>query len=434
MIPMSRTTPTIPHLTTAMHGPIGELERKILQHQPNIEAWLRGQWRLTPPPITSSVDLRNAGIKVAPVDTNLFPAGFNNLNPEFLPLSIQAAQATFYDICPGTVSMMIIPENHTRNKFYFESLGALQEIICKAGFKVRIGSLVFDKPQTIELASGRTIILEPITRVDNRLQLNDYKPCMILLNNDLSDGIPEILQNIEQPIRPSPYLGWSKRTKTSHFTHFAKVAKEVADLIDIDPWLIQPYFDSCDHIDFMAGDGNDCLLHKVDHILNLTRQKYREYAIEQSPFVVVKADAGTYGMGVMMVTDVNQLASLNRKQRTKMSSSKGSKAVDRVIIQEGIYTFEKVGANQAVAEPVVYMMGQHVIGGFYRVHAERGDNENLNAPGMHFEPLAFAQCCNNPIIEGNAENHLNRFYIYGVIARLALVAAAREMQEVIHEH
>ena len=32
-----------------------------------------------------------AGFKLAPVDMNLFPAGFNNLNPAFLPLSVEAA-------------------------------------------------------------------------------------------------------------------------------------------------------------------------------------------------------------------------------------------------------------------------------------------------------------------------------------------------------
>ncbi|MET0218674.1 MAG: glutamate--cysteine ligase, partial [Burkholderiales bacterium] len=36
--------------------------------------------------------------------------------------------------------------------------------------------------------------------------------------------------------------------------------------------------------------------------------------------------------------------------------------------------------NDAVAEPVVYMMD---FGGFYRVHNDRGTDENLNAPAMH---------------------------------------------------
>ena len=38
---------------------------------------------------TRSVDLRNSGFKLAPVDTNLFPGGFNNLNPGF-PAAVRA--------------------------------------------------------------------------------------------------------------------------------------------------------------------------------------------------------------------------------------------------------------------------------------------------------------------------------------------------------
>ena len=52
-----------------------------------------------------------------------------------------------------------------------------------------------------------------------------------------------------------------------------------------------------------------------------------------------------------------------------------------------MHTFETL--NEAVAEPVVYMIDRYVVGGFYRVHTGRGMDENLNAPGMHFEPLAF---------------------------------------------
>ncbi|MFP3739975.1 glutamate--cysteine ligase, partial [Burkholderia sp. SIMBA_019] len=102
----------------------------------------------------------------------------------------------------------------------------------------------------------------------------------------------------------------------------------------------------------------------------------------------VKADAGTYGMGIMTVRDPSEVKGLNRKERNKMSVVKEGLEVSDVIIQEGVHTFEKV--NEAVAEPVVYMIDRYVVGGFYRVHTGRGNDENLNAPGMHFVPLAFA--------------------------------------------
>ena len=159
------------------------------------------------------------------------------------------------------------------------------------------------------------------------------------------------------------------------------------------------------------------------------KKKYDQYQIDCKPFVVVKADAGTYGMAVMTVRDPNEMIQLNRKQRTHMAKSKGGQPVRRVIVQEGVYTFETWGDDQFVAEPVVYLWGQRVVGGFYRVHKERGVDENLNAPGMHFEPLAFAKTCHQPIKNALPDECQNRFYVYGVIARLSMLAAAREIQE-----
>jgi glutamate--cysteine ligase len=75
------------------------------------------------------------------------------------------------------------------------------------------------------------------------------------------------------------------------------------------------------------------------------------------------------------------------------------------------------------------MIDRYVVGGFYRVHTERARDENLNAPGMHFVPLAFAGSCNLPDCNETAvESASNRFYAYGVIARLALLAAAVELE------
>ena len=62
-----------------------------------------------------------------------------------------------------------------------------------------------------------------------------------------------------------------------------------------------------------------------------------------------------------------------------------------MIIQEGVPTFESI--DDAIAEPVVYMVDRFVVGGFYRVHTARGKDENLNAPGAQFVPLAFESPC-----------------------------------------
>jgi glutamate--cysteine ligase len=428
---MSLIDVPFPHVMTANSGPLYPVEEVILNQVSAIETWFRSQWKKTPAPITSSVDLRHACFKLAPVDTNLFPAGFNNLNPDFMPMCIQAAQSVLANNFSGCLNLLLLPENHTRNQFYVSSLSVLRDIFSKAGFFVRIGSLDSEVTAPVELtgSKGELLLIEPIKRVGNRIELADFKPCMLLLNNDLSTGIPEILQGVEQKIQPMPELGWSTRLKSSHFKFYQDVASEFSNIVGMDSWLIDPMFSAVDDIDFMAQTGVDPLVAEVDDLLKRIRDKYAIYGIKETPFVAVKADNGTYGMSVMMVQEGRQLAQLNRKQRTRMSASKGSQKVTKVLIQEGVPSFETM-QDGSVAEPVVYMIGPFVVGGFYRVHQSRGKDENLNAPGMHFEPLAFAHACNQPCQELGVINPPNRFYVYGVIARLAALAAAREMAAV----
>lgn len=424
----------IPCLASHCLEPLHQLEQHLLAAQTVIENWLREQWRKTPAPFYSSVDLRNAGFKLAPVDTNLFPAGFNNLSEDFIPLAVQAAQETLERLAPGCLRILLIPENHTRNTFYFENLYTLQDILHKAGFEVRIGSLLedIDVSKEINLESGGSLKLEPIQRQGDQIKVNGFLPCFILLNNDLTNGIPEILQGIQQAILPNVNLGWYSRLKSNHFKHYEQVTQEFSQLLNLDPWLIRSYFSYCTDVDFMQREGEDCMFEKSQQILQATQKKYDHYHINEKPYVVIKADAGTYGMGVLSIYDAKEIQQLNRKKRSDMMVSKGSRPIDKVIIQEGVYTFETW--NQAVAEPVVYMLGQYVIGGFYRVHTGRGISDNLNTPGMQLEPLPFVQACNIPDHSGKQKGKCaNRFYVYGVIARLALLAAAREQAELLKQ-
>ena len=424
----------VPHLTTALNGPLLSIEKRMLEDMPKIEHWFRSQWLEYASPFYASVDLRNAGFKLAPVDTNLFPGGFNNLNPEFLSLSVQAAQVAVEKICPEAHRLMIIPENHTRNTYYLRNVVELVNIMKAAGLDVRVGTInpEITEPTKLETHDGEKLLLEPVVRVGNRIkltnkELGDFDSCAILLNNDLSGGVPDILKNLEQNLIPPLHAGWHVRRKSQHFRAYNRVVSEFSVLLGIDEWLLNPYFETCGEIDFHARTGEECLALKVEQLLTKIKAKYAEYGVMQEPFVIVKADAGTYGMGIMTVKSPEDVRDLNRKARNKMSVIKEGQQVSEVIIQEGVYTFESI--NDAVAEPVVYMMDHFVIGGFYRVHTSRAIDENLNAPGSHFEPLAFEKPCSLPNCTGSPDTVPNRFYAYGVVARLALLAAAIELQE-----
>ena len=426
---LQRIIANVPHLTTASTAPLAQLEKHFLVHQTAIESWLREQWQTTPAPLTCSVDLRNAGFKLAPVDTNLFPAGFNNLNPDFIPLCVQAVQATLEAAYPQAKRLLIIPESHTRNLFYMENIHTLSTIFQQAGYEVLLGSLsteLSSPTQSIALPSGKSVLLHQIERHHDQLTIADFVPDVVISNNDFSEGAPALLKGISQPVTPSLCLGWEHRLKSQHFALYQSVCETFANIVGIDPWLINPLFEVCQDVNFTDNTAEDILASHVDHMLAKIALKYKAHGIDEKPFVFVKADAGTYGMGVMMVNSAEQVRHLNRKQRNKMAFSKGKKAVNQVLIQEGVPSNETWADTGATAEPVVYMLGHHVVGGFYRVNHQRSSKENLNSQGMTFEHLAFAQSCLCPSATCLPHDCANRFYAYGVVARLALLAAAKE--------
>jgi glutamate--cysteine ligase len=420
----------VPHLVTALTGPINELEQRVLDSMPAIERWFRLEWMEHTPPFYSSVDMRNAGFKLAPVDTNLFPNGWNHLTPEMLPLAVQAAMAAIEKICPEARNLLVIPENNVTNTSYLASLAQLQRIFHMAGLNVRLGSIdpAIKTTTVVALPDGESITLEPVIRGKRRLGVKDFDPCTILLNTDLSAGVPGILEEIyEQYVLPPLHAGWTTRRKSTHFKCYEEVAKRMGKLLGIDPWLINPLFEKCGEVNLAQGVGMECLSTQVDVLLGKIRRKYKEYGIKEKPFVVVKADNGTHGMGILTVRDAKELPALGLNAKKQASGTRGAQAPHDILIQEGVLTKERM--NDAVAEPVVYMMDRYVVGGFYRIHAGRGIDEDLSTPGADFVPLAFEHSTHlpQPGVRPGASAP-NRFYMYGVVGRLAMLAASYELE------
>ncbi len=382
----------------------------LFQHNKSkIEEWFQAEWIKTPAPVYGSVDVRHAGFKSAPVDMNLFPAGFNNLSAEDVTRSIELAGQAISRDRPKAKTILLIPENHTRNFFYWDNIKVLLSILQQAGWATRLGALDSD-PLHGACSDGSLFVVEPIVRHENYLKLSDFSPDIILLNNDLSHAFPDLLKNVLQPILPSPALGWHQRLKSSHFQYYANVSAEFSDEIGLDPWLISPLFRYCDHVDFSQSVDMSNLAEQVEKLFLKIQKKYDEHHIAAAPFIIMKADSGTYGMAVMTVREMQDIYSLNRKKRSRMSVSKGGQPVQRVLIQEGIDTIEQsVGA---VAESVLYLWGESCAGGFYRVNPLRARDENLNANGCLFKPF---------------DKSLNECYLDSVIARLSMLAAAREV-------
>ncbi len=395
--------------------------KPILEAQHDaIEAWFTRHYAQTEPLFYSSVDLRHAGFKLSPVDTNLFPAGFNLLSQKALERASNTVKDYIAANHAGAKKLLLIPDNHTRNTYYLQNIVALRTILSNAGLEVECGSLIAEEPLEVESADGTKLTLHPLIKDTHTLGTKDFTPDIILVNNDLSTGAPDLLQERSQPIIPPVGLGWFQRRKTRHFESYNEVSRKFAAEFNFDPWLISAAFSKCGTINFKERKGLECVALGVERCLSQVKKKYAEYGITQKPYAFIKADTGTYGMGIMTVSDPQEVMDINKKDRKKMDVIKEGVHNSEVIIQEGVPTTDTVDGK--VAEPLMYLINGLPIGCTYRINENRDALGNLNAPGM-----TFSNACERDDEAGMQEDQLCP--IRNLVARLASLAAARECYE-----
>lgn len=362
------------------------LLEKIERHHNLIDDWFAQKFLHTPPFFYSSVDIRHSGAKLAPVDTNVFPAGFNNLTPNGKEKSVHYANEWFNRYYPTVEKILLVPENHTRNKFYLENIASLLSILNETGKEVMIGSLSDEITETtvLESHSGLPITLHPIERnAQNQLQTNTgFVADIILTNNDFTNGAPDIIRNIDQTVVPPVGMGWYQRRKTSHFATYNELIREFCQLIEIDPWLISTVFYKCGVINFKEKTGIECVARGVEKTIYRIKEKYEQYGIKDQPYVFIKSNQGTYGMGIMTATSADDVITMSKKIRNKMNTIKGGTSNTEVIIQEGVPTIDQV--NEYPAEHMMYLVAGKTVGCIYRVNDQKDAFGNLNATGMHF--------------------------------------------------
>lgn len=394
---------------------IDELRKIIDGNKDEINQWFSSITKNSPPLFYNSVDLRHSGFKIAPVDTNVFPAGFNNLSPQERVDSAQVVKEYLYNYHNNIDKILLISEEHTRNTFYLENIAVLKKIIEDAGIEVRLSNFTtseLGETSTYESNSGIKLIAHPIISEDNVVKTKDgFVPDLILVNNDMTDGSPEMLVNAKQPVTPPVGFGWYQRRKTSHFESYNNLAREFCKKFNLDDWLITTIFEKCGVVNFKERKGIECVALKVDKAIHRIQQKYNEYGIEDTPYVFVKSDRGTYGMGIMTVRSGDEVLEMNKKIRNKMNTIKGGESNSEVIIQEGIPTIDKVDGNPA--EPMMYLLGGKPVGCIYRINTKRDAYGNLNASGMEFAS-----------IKGNSQD--NVCSSLGLIAKIASCASSWE--------
>ncbi len=152
--------------------------------------------------------------------------------------------------------------------------------------------------------------------------------------------------------------------------------------------------------------------------------KFKEHGITEKPFIFLKADAGTYGMGVMPIEDPSEIINLNRRNKNRLYKGKGGQVIDRYILQEGVATIQTV--NHHASEVCIYQIVNNLVGGFYRLHTEKSSRDNLNSQGMDFKTI-----CPHPKENPQCGEPYDAdlFFVYSILARIAAIAAKREIAE-----
>lgn len=401
-----------------------ELESFFCHHWNEINEWIDKAQSEIPQPLTSSVDVRESKNKYAPVDHNMYPAGFNNLCSKDLLHCGDHFRERFEQIKPGLKRIGILPESHTKNRYYLDHLHYLKSSIEMAETEVVLFSpddnlFAETTANAVELESfsghrltihkaqvqdGQFIPVDPQVKFDFEL---------VLLNNDQSIPLEVKWDEIKTPVHPSPYVGWFRRQKILHFKHYQNTANKFCAHFDINPGLIQAQFSSVENVDFNTKEGLDTLGAEVDKVLK---------TLPEGSSVFVKASQGTYGMGISVVSSGEEIISMNRKIRNKMDVGKGNLKFTSVLIQEGVETIVKY--DDAPAEVTIYLVNGRSSGGFIRTNPLKGTQANLNAQGMVYQKLCLSdikQDCDHTIKEA----------VYSVIARLSTLAASYEMKELM---
>ena len=233
------------------------IHSRIKAKQTTVHAWLNSLEGSNELPLYSSVDVRDAGFKISVVDTNIFPAGFNNLCEHGLKDAVGLIKTAILKRVPKCQDILIIAEEHTRNTWYLENIRILEQIITNAGFNAKIATFLSIQPDfcenanyaELETATGKSVKIFCLKKLLKKFEdgLQNYD--LIILNNDLSTGIPEILKNAKIPIYPSIQAGWHSRQKSHHFKHTQELMEDFARIVDLDPWLFSAYQEIVDNVD-----------------------------------------------------------------------------------------------------------------------------------------------------------------------------------------
>lgn len=385
-----------------------------------ISKWYSDRSRELYLPIYSSYDIRDSGFKVTNVDANIYPAGFNNICPVDRESSVAIFDSYLRKHYGNSVKkILLVTEEHTNNSYYWENVATIKFLLQESGHQVLVG---IPKPlaQPLTVISATGLEIQVHSAYENSDDVKNFQPDLIISNNDFSESNEEWASQVLTAMNPPRELGWYQRKKSRYFKFYNELVNEFSEIIGVDPFLMNIETQEFSNFDIGNEDSKKQLAAQVDSVINQVQKKYSDRGINEKPFVFVKNNAGTYGLAVIRVGSGQDVLEWSYKSRKKMKAAKGGRDVEEVIIQEGIPSV--VQSDGASAEPVIYMIGCELAGGFLRTHAEKSATDSLNSPGAVYKKLCVTDL--NVSIKGSPLEN-----VYGWSARLGLLAIGKEAQE-----
>lgn len=397
-----------------------ELHESILKNMNELCSWYDDQKKDLYLPFYSSYDIRDAFFKVTNVDANIYPAGFNNICQNDKDASPELLQKYFKKHYPNAKKILLVTEDHFKNQYYWENVYAINALLQRSGFEVVVGMPGLEATAgltVMESYQGHKVDAYPVINEGGELKTAHFVPDVVISNNDFTKLYTHWTDLSKTKMTPSMELGWHRRKKSVYFNHYNDVACEFAGILKVDPWLFTVKTTVFEQFNLSSDDRKNELAQAVDNMIASLRQDYKERNINEEPYVFIKNNSGTYGLGVTRVNSGADVLHWTYDARKKMKAQKGGGQFTEVIVQEGVPTVVK--SDAATAEPTIYMVGEELAGGFLRTHAQKDERESLNSPGAVYKKL----CLSDLRIKAQGCPLEN---VYGWIAKIGLLAIGRE--------
>ena len=397
------------------------IHEKILNKCEDLIDWYNSQISDSYVPFYASFDIRDAGFKIGNVDGNIFPAGFNNICQMDKDTAPELIESYLKNRFPDKKELLLLSEDHLKNTFYWENVASISDLLVDSGYNVKIGMLSpeIEKEIQVETYTGRKVDVLKVSSDNGQLMTSNGVPDLVISNNDFSNSYEgtDFSNTLMTPLKE---LGWYQRKKMSYFKYYNQYVEKFSEFIDEDPWLFKVETQS--FIDFDVSDENsrDKLAQQVDVLISDIQNKYDEHGIKEKPYVFVKNNSGTYGLGILTASSGDDVRSWNYKSKKKMKATKGGGGISQVIIQEGIPS--ALTEEGATAEPVLYMLGAELAGGFLRTHEKKDALQSLNSPGAVYKKLCLSD------LRVRAEGCVLE-NVYGWVAKLGLLAISQEAKD-----